>query len=123
MITIVEGFVALISGEFETACARLEVALSTCVDPTVRVAAMILLGWGLEFRGEIGRALPWQEKALALTDSCGESVYREYALWSLGVAWWRHRPDRASELLKDALQLTYVVDDPRQAAACLEHRG
>ena len=122
MITIVEGFVALISGEFETACARLEVALSTCVDPTVRVAAMILLGWGLEFRGEIGRALSWQEKALALTDSYGESVYREYALWSLGVGWCRHRPDRASELLKDAL-LTYVVDDPRQAGASLEHRG
>jgi non-specific serine/threonine protein kinase len=48
-------------------------------------------------------------------------VYREYALWSLGIGWWRHRkPDRAAELLKDALQLTYVVDDPRQAAACLE---
>ena len=82
---------------------------------------MILLGWGLEFRGEIGRALLWQEKALALADSHGELVYREYALWSLGVGWWRHRrPDRASKLLKDALQLTYVVDDPRQAAACLE---
>jgi len=82
---------------------------------------MILLGWSLEFRGEIGRALLWQEKALSLAESLGESVYREYALWSLGIGWWRHRkPDRAAELLKDALQLTYVVDDPRQAAACLE---
>jgi non-specific serine/threonine protein kinase len=48
-------------------------------------------------------------------------VFREYALWSLGIGWWSHRkPDRAAELLRDALQLTYVVDDPRQAAACLE---
>jgi serine/threonine-protein kinase PknK len=75
----------------------------------------------LEFRGDIGRALIWQEKALALAESHGESVYREYALWSLGIGWWRHRrPDRAGELLKAALQLTYVVDDPHQAAACLE---
>jgi non-specific serine/threonine protein kinase len=82
---------------------------------------MILLGWCLEFRGEISRALLWQEKALALAESHGESVFREYALWSLGIGWWRHRkPDRAAELLEEALQLTYVVDDPRQAAACLE---
>ena len=90
-------------------------------DPALRTAVMILLGWGLEFRGEISRALLWQEKALALAQSRGESVYREYALWSLGIGWWRHRkPDRAAELLQEALQLTYVVDDPRQAAACLE---
>jgi non-specific serine/threonine protein kinase len=121
MITIGEGFVALVSGEFETACARLEDALANVEDPTLNVGAMILLGWGLEFLGDIGRALLWQEKALAIAEAHGESVYREYALWSLGIGWWRHRrPDRAGELLKDALQLTYVIDDPRQAAACLE---
>ncbi len=121
MITIAEGFIALASAEFDSACTQLEKALRAVDDPTLRVAAMILLGWGLEFRGEIGRALLWQEKALALTESHGESVYREYALWSLGIGWWRHhKPDRAAELLNDALQLTYVVDDPRQAAACLE---
>ena len=99
----------------------MEDAISGLDDPTHRVAAMILLGWCLEFRGEIGRALLWQEKALSLAESRGESVFREYALWSLGIGWWRHRkPDRAAELLKEALQLTYVVDDPRQAAACLE---
>ncbi|HJT90785.1 MAG TPA: protein kinase, partial [Mycobacterium sp.] len=121
MITIGEGFVALVSGEFETACRCLEDALTNADSPTLRVTAMVLLGWGLEFLGEIGRALLWQEKALALAEAHGESVYREYALWSLGIGWWRHRrPDRAGELLKEALQLTYVVDDPRQAAACLE---
>ena len=76
---------------------------------------------GLEFRGEMGRALIWQEKALALAESHGESVYREYALWSLGIGWWRHgKPDRAEQLLKDALRITQLVDDPRQAAASLE---
>jgi len=121
MITVADGFVALVSGEFDRASAQLEDAITGLDEPTHRVAAMILLGWSLEFQGEIGRALLWQEKALALAESCGESVFREYALWSLGIGWWRHRkPDRAAELLSDALQLTYVVDDPRQAAACLE---
>ena len=121
MITIGEGFVALVSGEFDSATERLEEARDQGRRSHLRVAAMVLLGWALEFRGDIGRALIWQEKALALAESHGELVYREYALWSLGIGWWRHRkPDRAGELLKDALQLTYVVDDPRQAAACLE---
>jgi non-specific serine/threonine protein kinase len=69
----------------------------------------------------MGRALIWQEKAHALAESHGESVYREYALWSLGIGWWRHgKPDRAEQLLKDALRMTQLVDDPRQAGASLE---
>jgi len=121
MITAAEGFTALVSGEFDSACARFEDVLGMAEDTALRAAVMILLGWGLEFRSEISRALLWQEKALALAQSRGESVYRQYALWSLGIGWWRHRkPDRAAELLQEALQLTYVIDDPRQAAACLE---
>jgi non-specific serine/threonine protein kinase len=121
MMTAAEGFIALVSGESDSACSRFEDVLSVAQDPALRVAVMVLLGWGLESRGEIGRALLWEEKALRLAESRGESVYREYALWSLGIGWWRHRkPDRAAELLKEALQLTYVVDDPRQAAACME---
>ena len=121
MIGIADGFTALISGEFDHACDRLEDAVGAADEPSLQVAAMVLLGWGLEFRSEMGRALIWQEKALALAESHGESVYREYALWSLGIGWWRHgKPDRAEQLLKDALRITQLVDDPRQAAASLE---
>ena len=121
MIGIADGFTALVSGEFDRACARLEDAVGAADEPSLQVAAMVLLGWGLEFRGEMGRALIWQEKAPALAESHGESVYREYALWSLGIGWWRHgKPDRAEQLLKDALRITQLVDDPRQAAASLE---
>ena len=82
---------------------------------------MLLLGWGLGFGGELGRALIWQEKALAFAESSGESVYRGYALWSLGVGWWQKgKPDRAEQLLTDALQVSQLVNDPRQASACLE---
>jgi non-specific serine/threonine protein kinase len=82
---------------------------------------MVLLGWSLAVGGEVGPALIWQEKALALAESHGESVFREFALYSLGIGWWRHgKPDRAEQLLMEALRLTHVVDDPRQAAACLK---
>jgi non-specific serine/threonine protein kinase len=121
MINIADGFVALVSGEFDRASARFEDALRVVDAPALRVGAMLMLGWGLEFRGEVGPALIWQEKAFAIAQSHGESVFREYALWSLGIGWWRHgNPGRARQLLEEALQLTYVVDDPRQAAACLE---
>jgi non-specific serine/threonine protein kinase len=121
MTSIADGLTALVSGEFDSACARFDDALNTVADPTLQVAAMLLLGWALEFRGEMGRALIWQEKAHALAESHGESVYREYALWSLGIGWWRHgKPDRAEQLLKDALRMTQLVDDPRQAGASLE---
>lgn len=121
MVDIADGFTALVSGEFDRACARFEDALGAVDAPVLRAAAMVLLGWSLEFGGEIGRALIWQEKALALAESHGESVYRGYALWSLGVGWWRHRkPDLAEDLLREALRVTQLVDDPRQAAACLE---
>jgi predicted ATPase/serine/threonine protein kinase len=121
MTCVADGFTALVSGDFDRACARFEDGLSTVDDPTLRVPAMLLLGWGLEFQGETGRALIWQEKALAVAESMGEWVYRGYALWCIGVGWWRNgEPDRAEQLLKDALQLTHRVDDPRQAAACLE---
>jgi non-specific serine/threonine protein kinase len=121
MVGIAEGFTALVSGERDSACARFEEVLESVSDPALRIATMVLLGWALEFRGDIGPALIWQEKALALAEARDESVYREYALWSLGIGWWRHRrPDRAEELLKAALRLTHLVDDPRQAAACMQ---
>jgi non-specific serine/threonine protein kinase len=121
MMSIADGFTALVSGEFDRACARSEDAVGTSDEPSTQIAAMLLLGWGLEFRGEIGRALIWQEKALALAESIGESVYRGIALWCIGVGWWRHgKPDRAEQLLKDGLRLTHRVNDPRQAAACLQ---
>jgi non-specific serine/threonine protein kinase len=82
---------------------------------------MALMGWALESQGDVGRALVWQEKALALSEALGESVFRSWVLWSVGIGWWRHgKPERAEELLKEGLRLTRLVDDPRHGAACLE---
>jgi predicted ATPase len=121
MMSVADGYTALVGGEFHRADGRFEDALGGADEPGLRVMAMLGLGWSLEFGGEMARALIWHERALALAESHGESVYREYALWSLGIGWWRHgQLDRAEQLLKEALRVTQLVDDPRQAAASLE---
>jgi non-specific serine/threonine protein kinase len=111
----------LLDGKYQRACAHFEKALVATDDPTVHAAAMALMGWALEFQGDVGRGLVWREKALAVYGSLGESVYRSSLLWSIGIGWWRHGEDeRAEELLKESLQLSRLVDDPRHGAACLE---
>jgi len=37
MVTVAEGFVALVSGEFDSACAQLEDALRRIDDPALRL--------------------------------------------------------------------------------------
>lgn len=121
---VANGFTALVRGEFDCACEQLEGSIEQLDDLALQVTAMMLLGWALQFRGELGRALIWQEKALALTESHGESVLREHTMWSLGVGWWQQgKPQRAEQLLLEALRLTHLIDDPRQAAANLAALG
>jgi len=82
---------------------------------------MMLQGWAFDFSGELGRALIWQEKALAIAESAGEVVTRSYALWAVGLGWWRNgKPERAEQLLRECVQLSHLIDDPRNGAACLE---
>jgi non-specific serine/threonine protein kinase len=115
------GYAALLDGKYQSACAHFETALMATDDPLVHAAAMALMGWAVQFQGEVGQGLAWQEKALALYESHGESVYRSSLLWSVGIGWWRRgKPERAEQLLKEGLQLSRLVDDPRHGAACLE---
>src|SRR4029077_8463916 len=100
------------------ALSRAEDAVAATDDPSVRVPAMMLQGWAFDFSGELGRALIWQEKALAIAESAGEVVTRSYALWAVGLGWWRNgKPERAEQLLRERLQLSHLIDDPRNGAA------
>ena len=115
------GYAALLNGEYQQACSRFELALEASDDPTVQSAAMSLMGWALEFMGDIARALIWQEKALALSEALGASVYRSWVLWSVGIGWWLHgNAERAEDLLREGLAVTQLIDDPRHGAALLE---
>jgi serine/threonine-protein kinase PknK len=73
-------YAALIGGDAAHALACFESAVEGDDDPTVRVGAMMSVGWALEFRGDIKRALVWQEKALAIAESAGEVVLRSHGL-------------------------------------------
>ncbi len=119
-VAMADGITSIMSGDFQLAATRLEEALRTSDDPNVQVNAMLLLGWALEFGGETRRALAWQEKALALATSRGETVYRSYALWELGIRWIQHgQSDRAEQLLREGLRFARLIDDQRNAAGCL----
>jgi hypothetical protein len=40
------------------------------------------------------------------------------ALWAVGIGWWRNgKPERAEQLLRECLQLSYLIDDPRSVPA------
>jgi non-specific serine/threonine protein kinase len=121
LAAIADGFAALVGGDIDRALRQAEEAVTASDDPTVHLAAMMLQGWAFDSCGELGRALIWQEKALAIAESAGDVVFRSFALWAVGVGWWRSgKPERAEYLLAQCLQLSQLIHDPRNGAACLE---
>lgn len=51
-------------------------------------------------------------KTLALTESLGESVYRSWVLWRVGIGWWRRgKLERAEQQFGKGLEFTRLVDD------------
>jgi non-specific serine/threonine protein kinase len=124
LAAIAEGFAAILNGELDTASASFDDALAASDDPIVQMSATMLQGWALQFYGDTGRALIWQEKALAIAASAGETAFQSYGLWSVGIGWWRHgNIDRAEELLQQGIRLAQLVADARQCAALLEALG
>ena len=120
-VLIADGFTALLEGDLERALTTLEPAIQATSDLNVLSVGLMNLGWAHELRGSPERALPWYEKALALSVSHGESVYRTNALWSIGVAKWRlNERAEAGNRLREGLQLAQSTNDARVAAACLE---
>ncbi|GAA4484430.1 hypothetical protein GCM10023094_37600 [Rhodococcus olei] len=124
LYAFVDGFVALTSGELARAGTRLEDAVDgfgACGEVTLQLGALISLGWAHELRGDSAGALACHEKALGLAGSHGESVYRAYVLWALGVTVWRRgERDRAERVLEECLRLTQQVGDPLMGTTCLE---
>ncbi len=120
-LAIGDGFTALTTGQLDHACACLQNAIDERISPTMRGGALITLGWAQELRGESAPALASYEKALALSESHGESMYRILALLSMGAAKWRYGDaDHAIRLIRQSLDLARVVNDRRTAAYCLE---
>lgn len=119
-----EGISALFGGDFDDARARLEDAIAVfdsigALRP--QVEGLLQLGWAHAFRGDSEQALMSYEKALVITESRGESVYRSYALWGTGVTRWQQGDeDSAVQLLQQCLRLALLRDDPLMAAPSME---
>lgn len=121
LVAVADGVTALLTGNPERAVTTLGPAIEATSDLNVLATGLINLGWAHELLGELAEALPWYERALTLSESHGESVYRTNVLWSIGVAKWRMKDrDGAAQRLREGLQLARLTNDPRVAAMCLE---
>lgn len=121
LVSIADAFCALVTGQWSRAFIQADHALAATENPTVQVPAMVLMGRVLEHQGDVGQALIWQERALATTEAAGEVMFRSYVLWSLGVGWLVNgKPLRAQQLLRECLDLSHQIPDPRNGSACLE---
>ncbi|MFI2478834.1 ATP-binding protein, partial [Nocardia xishanensis] len=85
------------------------------------VSALTVLGWVHEMSGDTKRAMEYHGQVLAITEACGESLFRSSALRDIGIGAWRQgeRP-RAIELVENALRLNQQMGSPVNAAMSLE---
>ncbi|WP_442943404.1 ATP-binding protein [Nocardia sp. NBC_00565] len=92
-----------------------------CGDVIFQLDALVLLAWAYALGGDAAQALVCIKKAVAITESSGETLLRSYAMWAMGFAEWRvGQPDRAMQSLKEGIRLSSRVADPLVTAACSE---
>jgi tetratricopeptide (TPR) repeat protein len=120
MIDMVDGYIAMFSGELERARDCLKRAASVD-DVEIQVPSMVLLGWTLGLSGDVEQALSWSEKALAVAEPRGESIMRAQALSAVASCrWLRGEAQAAETLLHESLQLFQPLKDRSGSAMCLE---
>ncbi|WP_063043378.1 protein kinase domain-containing protein [Nocardia pseudovaccinii] len=121
---LAEGCHMVFDGGLPRARAPLETALESFTaqgDISGQVWALLGLVWAHELQEDSTTAISYQEKVLAITESCGDSVHRSYALWATAVGAWRQGDrDRALRLLRQGLQLMRQLKDSVGAAIALE---
>lgn len=119
-----QGCLELFLGDTARACDYLRKALDlvgTGDDLALRVWILNTLGMAYEANGETDQSISCHEQVLAITQRTGESVYRSYSLWSMGVAVWRQGDlAYAADLVKQALRIAERVEEPLTATVCLD---
>ena len=120
-IAVADGFAALVGGDPDYANKRLDPVVDECADLTTQAMALALLARAHESRGDADAALACNQRVLELSNAHGESVFRSWALWSIGIERWRKGDrERATEMLKQGLQVAQQLRDARTAASYLE---
>jgi non-specific serine/threonine protein kinase len=117
----IDGISALFRGDLLEACEKLENAIDKVAGLTAQLGALVLLAMAHQFRGDLDRAYACNKRLLSLTEANGESVFRSYALMTIGVVRWKQGDSEdAVSLLEDGLRLAQDVKDPITAARCIE---
>src|SRR5262249_1386297 len=121
MINFVDGYSSLLTGQIERGRDRLQQALAASDDFEVRGDSMLTMSWLNLVTGDSEIALSWAEKFLALAESCGDSVLRAQASATVGACLWRlGHPQRAEQLVRQALHRSHEVNDVWTVANELE---
>ena len=123
-LALAEGYLTVFGGDLPDVRSKLENAIEVYAardDVLFQVLTLGGLGMVHDLRDDAEGAIECYERALAITEARGESVYRSYMRWTLAVAVWRHgdRP-RAHRLLEQALRTDRVVNDHLNASMCLQ---
>ncbi|QSE90710.1 protein kinase [Rhodococcus pseudokoreensis] len=118
------GILELYSGNMLQASERLEEALQTFgehAEVGVRVWILMMLGLAYELGGNNERAIACHNEVLRITEARGESVYRSYSLWGIGIAVLRQGDAvRAEQYMRECLEFCRLIDEPLVTALCLE---
>jgi non-specific serine/threonine protein kinase len=121
LVAIADGFAAMLGGDPDRACRRLDEAVDACGDLTIRASAQLLLARAHEMRGDAAEALAWNQKVHTLAESHGESVYRTWALLGIGLdSLLKSDRQHATNVFKQGLRLAQQLDDRRTAATYIE---
>ncbi|WP_435590898.1 protein kinase domain-containing protein [Nocardia sp. bgisy118] len=123
-IDFADGVLALFGGDPSTARPYFEKAIRVYeerAEVPFRVDAVMFLGLTHEFHDDTDRAVEYYEHAIALTEEHGGTIFQSYVLWSLAFALWRQgHPERATQLLAEALRLSRMLKDRANAGICLQ---
>lgn len=118
------GMLALFQGDLPTAVVELGNAADAFravgeVNHEVEILIGLALAAGLAGEGTAARSA--HERVLAITENRGESWYRAYSLWALGIALWRDNdPTAAHTMLDQSLRLRRAMNDLLGSVWCLE---
>jgi non-specific serine/threonine protein kinase len=117
------GSLAFWTGDYRRATAYYRESLVRLREKgDIRGQAEVLIGLGNCVRREDPQlAAAYLEEVLAITKPRGETIYRSYSLWALGIAAWRNGdPQRAVSLLTQGLTLKHQIAERMGEAWCLD---
>ncbi|MFC9788084.1 ATP-binding protein [Rhodococcus sp. NPDC127528] len=123
LVTHTAGHLAIYNGDPQTTIEYLTDILDAVRAGANRLRHLsTLLGLAMAHAllGHTAQAVEYAEEVVAITETREETVYRAYALSSIGIALWQQDPERARTELERGLRLTGVIDDLLCSAICVE---